>query len=431
MTKPSFKQTRFYVANQEEGRKLQEAMFTLGFKWASDSEPGARRIVRNYFAKGGWLYVDKDCRMTQTVSEICRYEPYASFKSTFQQAIFAAAAVHKVVKRAERKASRKRKAQRRLEAEGWIFPVKQEDVPQDVHIDMLLKDGSELTNFVLNIVPFNVVRYRFSAVKPKTVTLEAMVDDIVQSAGGKEVLTADSEGFISWTPGFGFKWGSDEPGWSGNLPKGTLIDVKYRNGGVRTCMKAGIDPDASGAFWRHDGMGADIVAYRVVPTINPAVPAPAFVPVEQVTAPRQQGTVTADTNPKRQYGVSSVPLNMWSPLASAYGALGLYNGALKYGKANFANTPVEASIYIAAAFRHLSAWASGQEFDPADGVPNLGGVLANIAIILEARAAGTLIDDRLRMDGYLKEIDALKEIVKSLNELHAGKNPKHYTLEAQ
>jgi hypothetical protein len=136
-----------------------------------------------------------------------------------------------------------------------------------------------------------------------------------------------------------------------------------------------------------------------------------------------------DTNPKRQYGVQAIPLNMWSPLASAYGALGLYNGSLKYGKANFANTPVEASIYIAAAFRHLSAWACGQEDDPADGVPNLGGVLANIAILLEARASGMLIDDRLKMAGYLKEIEMLRGKVKHLNELHAGKNPKHYTLE--
>lgn len=139
--------------------------------------------------------------------------------------------------------------------------------------------------------------------------------------------------------------------------------------------------------------------------------------------------VQPDTNPKRQYGVASVPLNMWSPLASAYGALGLYNGALKYGKANFANTPVEASIYIAAAMRHLSAWASGQEDDPADGVPNLGGVLANIAILLEARAAGMLIDDRLKMEGYLKELDLLKDKVKALNKLHEGKDPKHYTRE--
>ncbi len=137
----------------------------------------------------------------------------------------------------------------------------------------------------------------------------------------------------------------------------------------------------------------------------------------------------ADTNPKKQFGDKSIPLNLWPALASAYGALGLYNGKLKYGLSNFNATPVEASIYIAGAMRHLAAWAEGEEFDPADGVPNLGGVLANIAIILEARAAGTLIDDRKMGNGYLKEREALKAIVAALQVLHADKAPYHYTIQ--
>ncbi len=54
-----------------------------------------------------------------------------------------------------------------------------------------------------------------------------------------------------------------------------------------------------------------------------------------------------------------------------------------------------------------------------------------MAILLEARAAGTLIDDRANMSGYLKEIDKLKEIVKNLNELHKDKSPKHYYIKEQ
>lgn len=135
-----------------------------------------------------------------------------------------------------------------------------------------------------------------------------------------------------------------------------------------------------------------------------------------------------DTNPKKQFGDKSIPLNLWPALASAYGSLGLYNGKLKYGMSNFNASPVEASIYIAGAKRHLEAWAEGEEFDPADGVPNLGGVLANIAILLEARAAGTLIDDRKLGEGYLKEREALKSIVASLQILHADKSPRHYTI---
>ncbi len=135
-----------------------------------------------------------------------------------------------------------------------------------------------------------------------------------------------------------------------------------------------------------------------------------------------------DSNPKKQFGDKSIPLNLWPALASSYGALGLYNGKLKYGQSNFNATPVEASIYIAGAMRHLAAWSEGEEFDPRDGVPNLGGVLANIAIILEARASGTLIDDRKLGNGYLKERECLKNIIANLQELHKDKSPKHYYL---
>lgn len=135
-----------------------------------------------------------------------------------------------------------------------------------------------------------------------------------------------------------------------------------------------------------------------------------------------------ETNPKKQYGDKGIPLHLWPALASSYGAVALYNGSLKYGRNNFKATPVDASIYIAAAKRHLEAWAEGEELDPVDGVPNLAGVLANIAILLEARAAGTLIDDRNIGTGYLKERDSLKSVVASLQELHKDKSPKHYTL---
>lgn len=216
----------------------------------------------------------------------------------------------------------------------------------------------------------------------------------------------------------------------------TIVACKLRSGAVLTGPANQFD-------WYIDNMEMDVASYKVVGYKKPkevsmeqmvtdiaadmgkavAVPfnADDFFEVERDTAP-------VDTNPKKQYGLASIPLNLWSPLASAYGALGLYNGSLKYGAGNFCNTPVEASIYIAAAMRHLSAWAAGEEFDPADGVPNLGGVLANIAILLESRAAGKLIDDRVRMSGYLKERDALKAIVPALQKVHEGKTPKHYTL---
>lgn len=136
----------------------------------------------------------------------------------------------------------------------------------------------------------------------------------------------------------------------------------------------------------------------------------------------------ADTNPKQALGLSSIPMNLLSPLACAYGSLGKLNGKLKYGGSNFIGTEVIMSIYMDAIRRHLDGIMAGEEFDPADGVPHFGAMLANIDIILCARAAGTLIDDRPLLKGYREEMDKLKPIVAQLQELHKDKNPKHYLL---
>lgn len=219
--------------------------------------------------------------------------------------------------------------------------------------------------------------------------------------------------------------------WEGGdcpVKRGVKIEIKTRCGTFWTANSEKIS-------WEWENEISDVIAFRILEKVITQDQLVANVSAdlgkEVIQIPNESSpdtNVALDTNPKKQYGVQSVPLNMWSPLASAYGSLGLYNGSLKYGTANFANTPVEASIYIAGAMRHLAAWASGEEFDPADGVPNLGGVLANVAILLEARAAGTLIDDRANMSGYLKEREKLREVVANLNKIHAGKNPKHYYL---
>ena len=144
---------------------------------------------------------------------------------------------------------------------------------------------------------------------------------------------------------------------------------------------------------------------------------------------KQEGILaTSNTNPKQALGLSSIPMNLLSPLACAYGSLGKLNGKLKYGGSNFIGTEVIMSIYMDAIRRHLDGIMAGEEFDPADGVPHFGAMLANIDIILCARAGGTLIDDRPLLKGYREEMSKLKPIVDSLYELHKDKNPKHYYL---
>ena len=134
------------------------------------------------------------------------------------------------------------------------------------------------------------------------------------------------------------------------------------------------------------------------------------------------------TNPKDAIGSDKLPLHLWPATATALGSIAMLNGALKYGRSNFRAMGVRSSIYYDAARRHLDAWFEGEELDRDDGVPHLGAALACIAIIVDARAAGKLTDDRMTTGGYRKFMDELTPHVKRLKTLHAARSPKHYTL---
>jgi len=135
------------------------------------------------------------------------------------------------------------------------------------------------------------------------------------------------------------------------------------------------------------------------------------------------------TNPKDAIGSDKLPLHLWPATATAMGCIGMLNGMLKYGRANFRAVGIRASIYKDAAHRHIDAWFEGEECDSDDGVPHLAAALACIAIIVDAEAAGKLNDDRQIRGGYRRLMDKLTPHVKRLKQLHFGKNPKHYTIQ--
>lgn len=135
------------------------------------------------------------------------------------------------------------------------------------------------------------------------------------------------------------------------------------------------------------------------------------------------------SNPKDAIGSDKLPLHLWPETATALGCLAFLNGALKYGRANFREIGVRASIYTDAAKRHLNAWFEGEECDPDDGVPHLAAALGCIAIIVDAGAAGKLNDDRNIAGGYRALVDGLTPHVARLKESHKNRTPKHYTIE--
>ncbi len=101
-------------------------------------------------------------------------------------------------------------------------------------------------------------------------------------------------------------------------------------------------------------------------------------------------------NPKavRAVADNKPPLDYleWGVLDSA--ARVMKSGADKYGRRNYRDTEILASVYVGALLRHVTAWAAGEDIDPDSGQPHLAHVVANCMVVESAGLAGTLVDDR-------------------------------------
>lgn len=138
---------------------------------------------------------------------------------------------------------------------------------------------------------------------------------------------------------------------------------------------------------------------------------------------------TKPTNPKDAIGSNKVPLHLWPETATVLGTMALLDGALKYGRSNYRAVGVRASIYYDAARRHLTRWFEGEDLDPDSGLPHLAHALASIAIVVDAQQAGKLRDDRNIRGGFANLLETMTLEVTRLKAKHAGRDPKHYTIE--
>ena len=140
---------------------------------------------------------------------------------------------------------------------------------------------------------------------------------------------------------------------------------------------------------------------------------------------------TKPTNPKDAIGSDKLPLHLWPETATIAGCVGLLDGALKYGRANWRQAGVRASIYVDACKRHLAAWFEGEESDPDSGCPHLSHALACLAILIDSQVKGNMVDDRMFPSEFRKYIQEMTAHVPRLKQLHASKSPKHWTIADQ
>lgn len=134
-------------------------------------------------------------------------------------------------------------------------------------------------------------------------------------------------------------------------------------------------------------------------------------------------------NPKNVAAINKLPLSLCSPVATAKWSLAQFCGMLKYGAWNWRVEGVRSSVYLDAARRHIDAYVSGEEIDPIDGTDHRAAVMACMAILIDAEAAGKLTDDRPpSVDVRAVYADA-EEVMATLRKMYADRAPRHYTID--
>lgn len=138
---------------------------------------------------------------------------------------------------------------------------------------------------------------------------------------------------------------------------------------------------------------------------------------------------TKASNPKDALGDKKVPMWLLSPIAKAYWAVAQYVGMVKYGAWNWRVAGVRTSVYLSAMERHIEAYKSGEEVDPIDQTPHLGHIMACAAILIDAKAAGKLTDDRppsVDLRPAFADVERMMQIARqNYGSTYA---PKHYTI---
>lgn len=101
-------------------------------------------------------------------------------------------------------------------------------------------------------------------------------------------------------------------------------------------------------------------------------------------------------DPKSVSGSRKPALHLISPAAEIEEAIALKSGADKHGPWNWREHRIELMEHLAAVKRHIARFIDGENGDPETGACPLAHARATLGIILDARACGTLIDDRPR-----------------------------------
>lgn len=108
----------------------------------------------------------------------------------------------------------------------------------------------------------------------------------------------------------------------------------------------------------------------------------------------KEAIVEKETNPKDAVGIKKVPMSCVSAPVVMEMALGMMEGARKYGRHNYRIAGVRASVYYDATMRHLMAWWEGQDIDKDSGLSHISKAMSALHVLRDAMLNDKWNDDR-------------------------------------
>lgn len=106
--------------------------------------------------------------------------------------------------------------------------------------------------------------------------------------------------------------------------------------------------------------------------------------------------VSKPTNPKDSAGILKSALSVVPLPVLLRVALGMLEGALKYGRHNYRVIGVRGSVYFDATVRHLFAWWEGEDLDPEShaNLHHIDKAISSLVVMRDAILQGKFTDDR-------------------------------------
>ena len=99
-------------------------------------------------------------------------------------------------------------------------------------------------------------------------------------------------------------------------------------------------------------------------------------------------------NPKEIAGSVKNPHCCVSLAVMAEVGIAMMEGARKYGRYNYRDTVITASIYYDAVRRHIDLWWEGEDIDPESGIHHITKAIAGLTVLRDGLIQNKVDDDR-------------------------------------